>query len=49
MSKGLEKEQQEKAIELLNSYPDVFAKNDLDLGHFTAIRHRLDTGDAAPI
>jgi len=34
--------------ELLGEYQDVFAKEDLDLGHFTAIQHKIDTGDARP-
>lgn len=34
---------------LLLEYEDVFSKHDLDLGHFTAITHKIDTGDAAPV
>jgi hypothetical protein len=34
---------------LLSSYSDVFAKHDFDLGEFSTIMHRIDTGDAAPV
>ena len=34
---------------LLIYFKDTFAKDDLDLGHFTKIKHHIDTGDATPI
>lgn len=42
---------QEKVLlqDVLLSYSDVFAKNEFDLGNFTAIEHNIYTGDAAPI
>ena len=30
-------------------YQDVFARDDFDLGNFTAIEHSIDTGDARPV
>ena len=33
----------------LIQFQDVFAKNDTDLGCFTAIKHKIDTGSAKPI
>jgi hypothetical protein len=35
--------------ELLNEYCDVFATCDTDIGCFTEIKHKIDTGDAKPI
>ena len=35
--------------ELVNEFQDVFAKDEYDLGDFSAIFHEIDTGDAAPI
>ena len=34
---------------LLKEYQDVFAKDDLDLGYFEAVQHRIHTGEARPI
>ena len=34
---------------LLIEYSDVFAESDTDLGCFTGIEHKIDTGDAKPI
>ncbi len=34
---------------LLTEYQDVFAKDDLDLGKFSPIKHRIDVGDAKPV
>ena len=42
-------DQSQQLADLLIEFADVFAKNDLDLGTFTAIEHRINTGDAAPI
>ena len=38
-----------KLARALADYKDVFAKNDLDLGRFSAVKHRIATGDARPI
>lgn len=45
----LNQEQAEKLCTILIMFADVFAKNDLDLGKFTAIVHRIRTGDSLPI
>ncbi|XP_076440974.1 uncharacterized protein LOC143280226 [Babylonia areolata] len=42
-------EQQRQFEQLLLDYRDVFAKDDYDLGTFTAIEHEIDTGGARPI
>ncbi|XP_045202353.2 uncharacterized protein LOC123555830 [Mercenaria mercenaria] len=34
---------------LLIEFQDVFAKDDLDLGHFREIEHAIDTGHARPV
>ena len=34
---------------LLSKYSDTFSKNDFDLGEFTIIQHRIDTGNEAPV
>lgn len=34
---------------MLQSYAHVFAKNEFDLGSFTAIKHSIDTGDSRPL
>ncbi len=34
---------------LLIDFQDVFADSDFDLGHFNAVHHHIDTGDAAPV
>ena len=45
-TKHLDEYQQVKLKTLLCEYQDVFAKNEFDLGSFTAIEHTIDTGDA---
>ena len=45
----LSTEQAEKLCTILVMFADVFAKNDLDLGKFTAIVHRIRTGESLPI
>ena len=45
----LDPTQQVALKHLLIEYGDVFACDDFDLGDFTAIEHRVDTGTAAPI
>ena len=34
---------------LLSDYGDVFASHDFDLGEFSTIMHRIDTGDSPPV
>ena len=46
---NLRGEEQGALQQLLASFSDVFASHDFDLGEFTAIMHRIDTGDAAPV
>ncbi|XP_053405820.1 uncharacterized protein LOC128559022 [Mercenaria mercenaria] len=48
-SENLEEDQKVSYAKILIEYQDVFAKNDFDLGNFTAIEHTIDTGDAKPI
>ncbi|XP_053392278.1 uncharacterized protein LOC128554962 [Mercenaria mercenaria] len=45
----LDEGQCEKLAKLLCDYADVFAKEDFDLRNFTAIEHKIDTGDVLPI
>ena len=33
----------------ITEFPDIFTKNDMDLGCFTAVQHEIDTGDAKPV
>jgi len=37
-----------EAIELLQTYQDVFSKSKYNLGHTTLTEHRIDTGDGTP-
>ena len=39
----LDAEQTIELARLLFEFQDIFSKNDLDLGHFTKIKHRIDT------
>ncbi len=48
-SAHLSEEQKEQVAKLLIEFEDVFARHDLDLGCFTAIKHHIDTGDSKPI
>lgn len=45
----LDVDQQQSLRQLLIEYQDVFAKDEFDLGNFTAVEHRIDTSDARPI
>ncbi|XP_061175911.1 uncharacterized protein LOC133184852 [Saccostrea echinata] len=38
-----------QAVELVKEFADVFAVEDLDLGNFSEIEHRIDTGNALPV
>ena len=46
---GITPEQAHILANVLIEFSDVFAKSDLDLGCFDAIKHTIDTGDARPI
>jgi hypothetical protein len=47
---NLKGEEESMALQhLLCAYSDVFAQHDFDLGEFSAIMHRIDTGDAPPV
>ena len=46
---NLEREECLVLQRLLSAYSDVFASHDFDLGEFSAIMHRIDTGDAPPV
>lgn len=48
-SKSLQGEDVDKLRLLLIEFQDVFAKNEFDLGNFTAIEHSIDTGDNKPV
>ena len=41
--------QSAELAKLLIEFKDTFAKDDFDLGHFTQIKHRIDTGNSAPV
>jgi len=47
--KNLTWEQSQKLAELLLYFQDIFAKDELDIGHFTKIKHRIDTGHTTPV
>ncbi|MEX1352305.1 MAG: reverse transcriptase domain-containing protein, partial [Desulfobacterales bacterium] len=48
-AKNLESTEKVELANLLKKYGDVFAASDYDLGSFTEIEHKIDTGDAKPI
>ena len=48
-SSELSTEDAGKLAEVLGHYGDVFAWDDMDLGCFSAVRHRIETGNARPI
>ena len=39
----------EQFAKLLLEYKDAFASSDTDLRCFTAIKHKINTGNAAPV
>ncbi len=45
----LDKSQVLDLTRLLIEHQDVFARDDFDLGSFTTIEHKIDTGDSKPI
>ena len=48
-SEGLKPDEIDVLRELLIEHNEAFSKGDDDLGHFSAIQHNIDTGDAIPI
>lgn len=48
-SKSLRAGDVDKLKLLLIEFQDVFAKDEFDLGNFTAIKHSIDTGDNKPV
>ena len=38
-----------KLAEVLSCYEDVFAQNEMDLGHFSAVKYNISTGIARPV
>lgn len=48
-SEILSGEQQGTLIELLLKYQSLFAASDTDLGHLSAVTHKIDTGTARPV
>ena len=45
----LELHQQIILTKFITEFADIFAKDDMDLGCFTAVQHEIDTGDAKPV
>ena len=45
----LELHQQIILAKFITEFADIFAKDDMDLGCFTAVQHEIDTGDAKPV
>jgi hypothetical protein len=39
----------QKEIQLLQKFPDIFSKNDTDLGLTNLVEHHIETGDAKPL
>ena len=48
-ARGLSQTNRNQLAEFLRQNADVFARSSHDLGHVTTVKHRIDTGDAAPI
>lgn len=46
---GLSENESLELKQLLIEFQDIFAKHDFDLGEFTELMHKIDTGEAAPI
>ena len=46
---NLNSENEEELRRILIRYESVFADNETDLGHFTSIKHKIDTGNVEPI
>ena len=48
-SKDLTSDETVTLAKTLTEYADVFSKNDMDLGKFSAIKHPINTNNATPI
>ena len=48
-SPALSEAENSQLLQLLSSYPDIFATSTLDLGRKSIIKHKIDIGDANPI
>jgi hypothetical protein len=48
-SRELSREHRGQLVDLLAEFQDVFARSEFDFRDFTALEHRIDTVDAAPI
>lgn len=48
-TKDLSSEEKQQVHSLLVEYQDIFAKDDLDIGCFTALKHQIDTGEEEPV
>ena len=48
-SANLTPEETQSVHDLLIEYQDIFSKHDLDIGCFTAIKHKIETGDEEPV
>lgn len=48
-SKILNEQQQQHFLHLLLTYQSLFAKGGSDLGHLSAVTHKIDTGIAKPV
>jgi len=46
---NLDLEQSKELAKLLIHFQDIFSKNELDIGHYTQIKHIIDSGNAAPV
>ena len=46
---GLTEEEQKQVHELLLEYQDIFSKHDLDIGCFTGLKHKINTGNEEPV
>ena len=46
---NLTKEEQQQVHELLVEYQDIFSKDDLDIGCFSEIKHKINTGNEEPV
>ena len=45
----LAEEESQQLKKLLIEFQDIFAQHDFDLGEFTALSHKIDTGDSKPV
>ena len=48
ISPTLTEEQKRLGEELISKYQDIFSTGDLDIGHYTEVKHRIDLHDPTP-